>query len=239
MLYATVLLVGFALASPLPAPQFRGQRPGAGCAAYEIIAARGTTESQRNPMGERAFVSGIMRAVPGGKKYEAVYPASFETITVGPSIATRDMVKHLDQQAQACPGQPFVLFGYSQGAMSIVTLMNDRGFQKHAPNMAASVLYGNPYWTRQNAGDTNAGTARTGRGTFGNMKSVPQPLRPATRDYCNKDDLFCAGGASLLVHLSYAQSPASADSVKFSVERLQAVLGAKQNGAAAAEPQAA
>lgn len=45
-----------------------------GCPAYEIISARGTTESQVAPYGNTATVNGIINAVGGNSaRYEVVY----------------------------------------------------------------------------------------------------------------------------------------------------------------------
>lgn len=45
-----------------------------GCPSYEIISARGTTESQFAPYGNTATVNGIINAVGGNSaRYEVVY----------------------------------------------------------------------------------------------------------------------------------------------------------------------
>ena len=52
-----------------------------GCPAYEVISARGTTESQFAPYGNTATVNGIINAV-GGKsaRYEVVYAGEFRRL---------------------------------------------------------------------------------------------------------------------------------------------------------------
>ena len=47
-----------------------------GCAPYEIISARGTTEAQEKPRGSAKFIAGVQAAMPGGVNYEAVYPGT-------------------------------------------------------------------------------------------------------------------------------------------------------------------
>lgn len=49
-----------------------------GCPAYEVISARGTTESQVTPYGNTATVNGIINAVGGNSaRYEVVYAGKY------------------------------------------------------------------------------------------------------------------------------------------------------------------
>lgn len=74
-------------------------------------------------------------------------------------------------------------FGYSQGAMSVITMLNRPDVPEKA--IVGVVLYGNPYWTAAGSGETSAGSAQRGRGTFvAAGKTVPEKFRARTKDYC-------------------------------------------------------
>lgn len=187
-----------------------------------VVTARGTTESQTDPVGSRVWKAGVMKAIPDATVYEAVYPASFATVaTTGPKVAARDMLNHIKSRAKSCPSTRFILFGYSQGAMAIVTLLNEAELPEKP--IVAIVLYGNPYWTTAvTSSSMNGGTAKSGRGTFGGQQTVPVKFQARTKDYCNANDLFCTGGRSMAVHLSYPISPQAKMSIDFAISQYRA-----------------
>ncbi|KAJ9125823.1 hypothetical protein QFC24_002607 [Naganishia onofrii] len=98
-----------------------GATAGTACTKYEVISARGTTESQTSPYGNTATVNGILNQVAGGAHYEVVYPAD-NNFATGPGIGASDLIQHVNGRLSSCPNMKFVLIGYSQGAM--VTGMN-------------------------------------------------------------------------------------------------------------------
>lgn len=108
-----------------------------GCPSYEVISARGTTESQFAPYGNTATVNGIINAVGGNSaRYEVVYAGELlgqgsrlsnsvthfidtadTNFATGPAIGAADLVRHVKNRLVTCPNTKFVLIGYSQGAM--------------------------------------------------------------------------------------------------------------------------
>lgn len=103
--------------------------------------------------------------------------------------------------------------------MAAVTLLNDPGLNDKP--IAGVVLYGNPYWDASESPEVSAGTSKTGAGTFAKQKLIPDKYKSRTQDYCNAQDLFCAGGYSLPVHLGYPNSPQSEMSINFAVSKLK------------------
>ncbi|GAB4590078.1 cutinase family protein [Nocardia sp. IFM 10818] len=90
----------------------------AGCAAVDVVVARGTTEPGHfgAAVGD-PLVELLSARLPGPMSaYRVNYPADL-TFSIG--LGSADLVAHLTQQAQACPGQRFVLVGYSQGAVVV------------------------------------------------------------------------------------------------------------------------
>ncbi|USW54498.1 Putative cutinase/acetylxylan esterase, alpha/Beta hydrolase [Septoria linicola] len=83
------------------------------CSSYTIINTRGTGEQQGPSSGFRTMNANVQRAVPGGKIYNTVYPASFNQQS---SAGTRDIVNKVQTTLRSNPNECFILEGYSQGA---------------------------------------------------------------------------------------------------------------------------
>lgn len=79
------------------------------CTAYELITCRGTNEPQVAPVRSQKWIAGVTGAVPRGADYEAVYPATFLSITTGPATAAADMLARMTKRQAACPGQKYML----------------------------------------------------------------------------------------------------------------------------------
>lgn len=79
-----------------------------------ISSARGTGEPQVNPTGYRNIIKGVMAKVQGGGNYEVKYPATTDYLQ-GPKIGAADANRYLGQQKTKCPGQKYLLLGYSEG----------------------------------------------------------------------------------------------------------------------------
>ena len=184
------------------------------CSKFEVISARGTNEPQSNPRTSSQFISSIQSSIPNVSSYEVKYPATFGSITTGPGVAAADIIRRMNE----CPDSRVVLFGYSQGAMGVLQALNDESLPDRVVGV---VLYGNPYWSAATAGETNAGTATTGSGTFGGRVTVPEKYKSRVRDYCNSGDLFCASGTSIAVHLGYPASPQGRESIEFAIGMLK------------------
>ncbi|KAJ9103984.1 hypothetical protein QFC21_002447 [Naganishia friedmannii] len=192
-----------------------------GCPAYEVISARGTTESQAAPYGNTATVNGIINAVGGNSaRYEVVYAVwntgsrdiTFETadtnFATGPAIGAADLVKHVNNRLSSCPNTKFVLIGYLQGAMVTVTAENNSQLPRNS--IVAVILYGNPYWLPGRP--ENSGTARFG---FGDASAfgVKTPL---------SGDIICTSTGSIYAHLAYSGSTQQAQAIAFATAQLRA-----------------
>ncbi|KAG0144548.1 hypothetical protein CROQUDRAFT_672318 [Cronartium quercuum f. sp. fusiforme G11] len=195
----------------------KGAQGPKGCGAYTIISARGTGEPQNNPRGNSGFIRGVESAVPGGNNYEVVYPAAPD-FARGPVQAVNDMVKYVESVKEKCPNQPYVLMGYSQGAMAVVRSLMRPEIQNK--NVVAVVMYGDPYWT--SGQPQNGGTATSGSGVA-SMTGIrlPNNYVSRTRDICLEGDNVCTGRGGLQAHLRYPGSPQEAEAVQFAVRKLQ------------------
>ncbi|KAF2435004.1 alpha/beta-hydrolase [Tothia fuscella] len=113
-----------------------------GCAKFEIIVARGTSEPGDLGMivGD-PLVARVKRDMPGVdvRGYPVQYPASRNT-TSAPSGA-QDVQNRLIAQMKECPDEKFALVGYSQGGR-VVSMATNRMNATLSKNILAVVLYG-------------------------------------------------------------------------------------------------
>jgi hypothetical protein len=211
-------LAAMGSACTAPAPGGGGgatPAPGGGCSAVEVLAARGTTEPQSGSFIMGGLSNGIAQRT-GGKVYQVRYPAVADFVN-GPNQGAADALAHLNATASACPNTKFVLNGYSQGAMVMVTLMG-RIPANVAPRVAAAVLYGDPYYKSNNA--SAAGTAKGTANGIVPVMGVPAAYATKTRDYCDTGDPVCGAGANIMAHLGYATH--QADGIAFAVGKVNA-----------------
>ncbi|KAJ9106918.1 hypothetical protein QFC20_003927 [Naganishia adeliensis] len=188
------------------------------CTKYEVISARGTTESQTAPYGNTATVNGILNQVAGGGRYEVVYPAD-NNFATGPTIGATDLINYVNGRLASCPSMKFVLIGYSQGAMVTVTAENNAQLPRNA--VVATILYGNPYWLPGRPED--AGTATYGRGdASATGTKTPASYQSITKDYCNTGDVICTSTGSIYAHLAYSGSPQQTQAIAFAASQLRA-----------------
>ncbi|WP_051016426.1 cutinase family protein [Nocardia cyriacigeorgica] len=173
-----------------------------GCAAAELVVARGTHEP------------GYLGAVVGDPLYAAV--SETVTVSVGAyavrypadlldpasvSTGTTDLVDHLIARSARCPGQRYIIAGYSQGALvvhgalgtGVMALMP--GIRQLppaiAPHIAAVLLFGDPL--RLNAW------------------SVTDMYAGRTRNFCAPGDPICELGAmNPDAHVGYRDTIAAA-----------------------------
>jgi len=149
-----------------------------GCAKFEIIVARGTSEPGDLGMtlGD-PLVARITSALPGAnvRGYPVQYPASIAGLDVG----VADVQKRLEQQAKDCPDEKFALAGYSQGGR-VVTLATAKLSPDLAQKVVAVVLYG-----------------------AGNGTAIQGPLKDRTLANCAPGDFACPDAGSGPGHVSY------------------------------------
>ena len=176
------------------------------CSDVELVVARGTSEPGTLGVivGDNVLAE-TRRALPGRNvtAYAVDYPAGFDPASPGLGIA--DTVEHVTGQAAACPGQAFVLVGYSQGAqvidgaLGVDTTGTINGGPPPAvipasvaPRIAAVTLFGNPI--------TAIG------------RTVPPEYLSRTLDVCRDGDPVCeADAVNIVAHLLYfLDAPAAA-----------------------------
>ncbi|MFD5341075.1 cutinase family protein [Streptomyces hawaiiensis] len=194
MCLAALSLAGGAGLATLSAPPAMA----AACSDVEVVAARGTFEP-----GTLGFIVGdpvysALQKKAVGKNlssYKVNYPADLSPTSA--AQGNLDLVNHVKSQAAACPGQKFVLVGYSQGA-NVVD--NSIGISSAGavvgspivatlpaalePKVAAVLLFGNPIRALG--------------------KSVTGTYQSRTLDLCAQGDPVCEnGGGDVGAHLSY------------------------------------
>ncbi|MEU2034398.1 cutinase family protein [Nocardia amamiensis] len=164
------------------------------CAAVDVVVARGTHEPGHlgSVVGDPLYDE-LRQALPvSSQSYRVNYPADLldpSSISRG----TQDMTAHLLWQAAMCPGQRFVLVGFSQGAVvthgvlgtGIVTAL---GGIHSLPvelesRVAAVLLFGDPIHL-------------LGWG-------VPGHYAWRTGNYCTSGDPVCEGGIHPAAHTNY------------------------------------
>ncbi|MBW0480463.1 hypothetical protein O181_020178 [Austropuccinia psidii MF-1] len=193
---------------------------GGGCHKYVIVAARGTFEAQSGGMGYSGLVRKIRSAVQGGGYYEVQYSAAPEYM-MGPTQGGNNGIQYITSQRSRCPGQLYVLIGYSKGAMVITQIMTKP--QVPADLIPAIVLYGNPY--HQTGAPQNKCSGRTGQGIAA-MMGVRMPAKYASKvfDCCVQGDNICQSIGTGVQHLSYGGSANEAAAASFAIQKLQEML---------------
>lgn len=198
--YAATLFAGLLLA--LTIGYWSGTARADGCAAVELVVARGTHEPGNlgavvgDPL--YAAVTGTVALSVGA--YAVRYPADLlDPASV--SLGTTDLVDHLVHRSAQCPGQRYIVTGYSQGALvvhgalgtGVMALMP--GIRQVppaiAPRIAAVLLFGDPL--RLNAW------------------SIADPYAGRTRNFCAPGDPICELGATNPdAHVGYRDTIAAA-----------------------------
>jgi len=167
----------------------------AGCSAFEVLVARGTSEPSFKDGGKFGVVVGdpvignLTKVFPSARGYPVQYPAS----TVNTSVPTgaNDVVERLKKQDKACPSQKFALIGYSQGAgvMHSAATKIPVDIQK---KIVALVMFGDPLIKP---------TSTYGNGTF------PPELQSKLLQNCAVGDMVCDKGSCFFHHLQYIRQP--------------------------------
>ncbi|WP_328744349.1 cutinase family protein [Streptomyces sp. NBC_00285] len=191
---AALSLAGGATVATVTAPAANA----ATCSDIDVVAARGTFEpgTLGAIVGDPVF-SALQKKLTGRNltSYKVNYPADLSLTSA--AQGNSDLVNHVNSQAAACPGQRFVLVGYSQGA-NVVD--NSIGISSAGavvgspivasipaalePRVAAVLLFGNPIRALG--------------------KSVTGTYQSRTIDFCATGDPVCEnGGGDVLAHLGY------------------------------------
>jgi len=149
-----------------------------GCAKFEIISARGTSEpGQLGIIIGDPLVARVKRDMPGVnvRGYPVQYPASLS----GTATGIADVPKRMEKMLKECPDIKFALIGYSQGGM-VVTSAAAKLPARLAEKVSAMVIFG-----------------------AGEQSSVKGPLKDRTLANCAPGDFACPRSGSGPGHVSY------------------------------------
>ncbi|KAG8767113.1 hypothetical protein FRC12_006441 [Ceratobasidium sp. 428] len=178
------------------------------CSQTQLVFLAGTYQSGLGDVGS-ALRDDLQSIMSGITAYGIPYDTSAEydqTLTQGAAMT----VKYLQDQADRCPNQQFVLGGYSKGAMVVHRV--DLGPPLKDKILAVTVF-----------GDPNRGN-----GLGWPIKSPNVDMDPRAgsspgqnvASFCNNGDLYCyPGGSSVPAHLAYASNGSTKDAAKFIKQR--------------------
>ncbi|KAI7941995.1 hypothetical protein MJO28_012022 [Puccinia striiformis f. sp. tritici] len=202
-----------------PSASLSGPTP-AGCKAYRLLGAAGTGEGSSGSIAYTSLEQKILAAVPGGIKEEIKYSTSADygsTVTQGAQIG----VKMIKDELAKCPQTLYVLFGYSKGSMVQTQVLT--GNKVPVANIAAVVLFGNPYFKGGAPQNKCGATAGTGIAAMMSPPKLPQEITDSVYDCCASGDMICQTSGSIMAHLSYGGK--SGEASQFVISKLQAKLG--------------
>ncbi|WP_084523568.1 cutinase family protein [Nocardia inohanensis] len=188
--FATMLMIAAALIPLRP-----GTAHAQWCAEVDVVVARGTGEPGwlGDVVGNQLYGYLQDRLPRTTSAYSVSYPADY-SFNLG--WGSSDLVSHLTAQAAECPGQAFVLVGYSQGAAVIHAALGTGAVSWYpnrsqlpaylADHVAAILLFGDPMeaigW------------------------SVPGAYLGRTGSWCTSGDPICGSGSNYYAHVSYSDS---------------------------------
>jgi cutinase len=174
------------------------------CADVDVAVARGTGEPGTLGVivGDPVYAALKSRVTTRSlSSYAVDYPADLSAGSA--SQGNTDLVEHVKAQAAACPGQSFVLVGYSQGANVVdnsIGISSDGAVvggpitetipAALEPRVKAILLFGNPIRA------------------IG--KSVTGTYQARTLDDCAQGDPVCGNGIDATAHLSYGKDAGTA-----------------------------
>jgi cutinase len=192
LLAATLAIAGISLAMASPASA------AVGCSDIDVVVARGTFEP-----GALGVIVGdpVFSALKGQLKGKSVsgyavnYPAS--VVPDSASKGNKDLVDHVVKQASTCPGQRFVLVGYSQGANVVA---NSVGVSSDGALVGGPIVATIP---------AEIGVRVSALLAFGPPigklgKHITGEYEGRTKEFCANGDPVCEpSGGNFLAHLSY------------------------------------
>ncbi|MDO4887852.1 MAG: cutinase family protein [Actinomycetaceae bacterium] len=215
------------------------------CATYVIVTVRGTGEQDDGDQLLSPVANQIMgeldEVAPEATYVSLDYPASFD-LRRSAEQGIGALVQLLTEQAQACPGQRFVLLGYSQGAMVVTDALISPESRRWGQDVAALpseaaqrvdavVLYGDLGFAGSepfNAGDYDPSRSGTMARPQGSLDAYASRIR----SFCVRDDFFCqsGGGGSLRGHLEYFSNGMREQGAEFALEAVAARRSAAASG---------
>jgi cutinase len=159
-----------------------------GCSPYEVLVARGTSETNFEPDGKFGVVVGdpvisnLTRVLDGVQGYPVQYPASSDVVNSS-LIGVADVIRRLTSRTVECPDQKFALVGYSQGAY-VMRLATESLPEDIFPKIKALVMFGDQ--------------------GLKNGDEFPEALQDKLLQNCAPGDPICEAGASCFYyHFTY------------------------------------
>ncbi|NNH70766.1 cutinase family protein [Nocardia uniformis] len=177
------------------------------CADVDVVVVRGTGEPGwlGDVVGNPLYGMLQDRLPVSTSAYPVAYPAD-HSFNLG--AGTQNLVGHLNYQAATCPGQRFVLVGYSQGAAVVHAALGTGAVNWYpgrvqlpgdiAWRVSAVLLFGDPM-------------RAIGWG-------VPGEYAGRTGNWCTGGDPICGGGANAASHVAYGHSFVAA--ANFAADRI-------------------
>lgn len=200
------------------------------CTEDLIITVRGTGEPKK-----RQLLSPVARAIEEARADAAgsdlPYPADTD-VNDGSTIGVRMLIDTLNQQAELCPMQRFVLLGYSQGALVVGDALSSPEHRlvgatvgevgtAAANRIRAIVLYGDPRFV---------GSEPYNAGFFSPSINglLPRPIDALSkyderiRDFCVADDFICQNRLEMDQegHVAYFENGMQDQGAAFAIEKL-------------------
>ncbi|KAA1093131.1 hypothetical protein PGT21_026200 [Puccinia graminis f. sp. tritici] len=190
----------------------------AGCKAYHLLGARGTSEMSGS-IAYNGLEQKVLEAIPGGMK-EELQSSSAGDYTVGVAMEAEAAIKMINAQLAKCPKTLYVLVGYSRGAMVQTQILTS--LKIPVANIAAVVMFGNPYFR---AGlPQNKCDAKSGAGVAVAISpKLPESLVDLVCDCCAAGDMICQTVGSMVTHLEYGDKFGNLTS-EFVIQKLKAKL---------------
>jgi cutinase len=169
-----------------------------GCASVEVVVVRGTGEpgALGQVVGDPVYTA-MRQRLRSVDAYAVRYPATLvEPASIDQGAV--DMVGHLIEQARRCPGQRYVVSGYSQGAYVVSAVLGATVFGLSLPTGVPDALI--PAWLHSRIAAIML---------FGNPISllggrIPLPWAARTITFCTPGDPICQpGGRVWPAHMQY------------------------------------
>lgn len=195
--------------------------PTADCDTYQILGARGTGEPQGSTsLGYAHLIKIVEATIPGGSNMEIQYSSSPEYVKT-PMEGAHTAASYLTSQALKCPDQKYVFVGYSKGAILITELINL--LPANTTQLAAVVLFGNPFHTPDAPQNQCSGTGGSGLSSRW-TPPIPSTFIPLIYDCCLQGDMICQTKGSFLTHMEYSGSKDEMRAAAFVISQLRSKL---------------
>lgn len=186
------------------------------CSNDLIITVRGTGEPRDGQLLS-PVARMISEARPDALVLDLDYPADTD-VKEGGTKGVRMLIDTLNVQSKSCPGQDFILLGYSQGALVVGDALSDPADRMVGASVGelepiasdrilAVVLYGDPRFVggeAYNAGTYNPMT----NGLLPRPADSLEQFAGRIRDFCSGNDFICQSSLDLNEegHVSYFEN---------------------------------